>query len=95
MKKNDIPKWEDDTSYSRSETNRVPAVWGLKTKTMRISVHRHIHYPPDMWLCSCGLFDKLALESKDIDAAKAEALRKVHEVLTEMLKDITKVTTLL
>jgi hypothetical protein len=55
----------------------------------RLTVHRHIHYPPDVWLASCtNLFSQIELASKDLDEAKCQAKAKVQVLLENALKDI-------
>jgi len=54
---------------------------------VRISLHRHIHYPPDTWLVSCGEaeFSAFELVSKTVDDAKKEAVDLVKDRLRTML----------
>ena len=35
-------KWIDETSYSKSDKERSPKVWKLKSKDLPLIVHRHI-----------------------------------------------------
>lgn len=60
-------EWEDTSSYSRDDEERVPHAWTLKVTTpnganIRLIVHRHIHYPPESWLLSCHEFGIEAFE---------------------------------
>ena len=71
-------KWEDISSYSRNDKERIPSVWQIDIGGLSLCVHRHIHYPKDSWLFSCDLlFDKYELDSKNIDEAKDEAINLV------------------
>ena len=67
--------WKDTSSYSRDDKDRTPNSFDMYIHNLRISVHRHIHHPPDVWLVSItpGSLSH-ELKSKDIEAAKAEAL---------------------
>jgi hypothetical protein len=71
--------WKDASSYSKSDTDRSPNCWVAKAGNLRLTLHRHIHYPKDTWLLSCApFFDKRVLLSKDIVEAKSEALSLVR-----------------
>jgi hypothetical protein len=67
-----IPAWEN-TSEER--------IWQWQQDELRVRVHRHIHYPDDMWLLSCRQLDISCheLEAKDIVEAKLEGLTVAHE----------------
>lgn len=68
-------KWQDASSCSRGDKERIPTIWHLSECRICISVHRHIHYPKDMWLLTCEpFFDKYELPNKDIEDAKKLAL---------------------
>ncbi len=83
-------EWKDRTSYSRSETDRTPRSWHARAGMIEIAVHRHVSYAPDVWLLSCPpIADKLVLTSKDIDEAKAEAVRYVKHQLYAAIGDLT------
>lgn len=48
----------------------------------RITVHRHIAYPKDVWLASCtDLFSQRELPHKDLEHAKSAAVAKVKSIL--------------
>jgi len=84
-------QWKDVSSWSRTETDRSePKSWEAKIGVFRLTVHRHIHYPPDTWLASCqpDVFDKLELRSKKIDEAKGEAVAKLKVICADALKAI-------
>lgn len=83
-------KWKDVSSWARSDTAAVRAVpnsWLLEVADMCIRVHRHIHHPPDVWLASCYevSVDSRPLKSKDIDAAKAEAIGVVFAIMSRRM----------
>lgn len=86
--------WTDATSYSRSEHpgDRVARSWQTRIGTgahqIRISVHRHIDYPPDTWLVSVyGLIDidRRMLAAKDVEGAQGEALELMRTILAGLL----------
>lgn len=61
----------------------------LRAGNFKITVHRHIHWSPDMWLVSCyGLFDNKELASKDLEQAKCQAAALVQVALEAALKVI-------
>jgi len=73
--------WNDVSSWSRTETDRSqPKTWQAKVGVFRLLVHRHVHYPPDIWLATChpDLFSQVELESKNADDAKLEAVKKLR-----------------
>jgi hypothetical protein len=83
------PQWKDVTSYSQNDTHRIPASWELKVGSLSIIVTRYIHYNPDDWLLHCGeVFDRKLLKSKDIEAAKQEAIKLVYEYFAETTKKL-------
>ena len=52
-------------------------------------VHRHIHYPKDMWLASCAyIFDQVELYSKNLDEAKTQAKAKLQVILQDALDEL-------
>lgn len=80
--------WKDISTYSRSDTDRTPRTWQCHAGGLNIAVTRHIHYPGD-WLLQCvPWFDNYVLKSKDIDAAKAEALALVRRQVEIVLNDL-------
>lgn len=82
-------KWIDTTSYSQSDKERTPRVWTIKSKSLAITVHRHRHYDPDIWLLSCPhICDCKELKSKDIELAKNEALNYVAAYINGLSSEI-------
>lgn len=89
-------EWKDTSSYGQGDKERIPTAWGLNADGIRISVHRHIHYPKDVWLLSChNLGVSLQeLKSKDIEGAKAEAIGflfgmicRCEEILSRLINE--------
>jgi len=81
-----MPKWKDK---KRRFDN--PEIESAETRlgSFRLTVHRHIHYPPDTWLASCGyLFSQVELASKDLEQAKIQAVAKLQVILETALADI-------
>lgn len=86
------PKWKDETSFSRGETDRTPKTWVLKIGTLRLVVTRHIHFKPYEWVTTCNpFFDNRRLSSMEVDDAKTEALEIVREYLKTCLADVEAV----
>jgi len=78
-----VEKWKDETRRGEI-TGSV-----LKAGKFKISVHRHIHYPADMWLFDCyGLFDCKELASKNLEEAKCQAAALVQVELETAVKVI-------
>jgi hypothetical protein len=82
--------WEDKTGRSYGEKDRTPKTWELNTNKLRIIVTRHMDYAEDDWCARCydiGM-DLVRLKSKDIDAAKKEAIELVSFRLKQMLASL-------
>ena len=81
-----MSKWKDKKkSYVCDEISQSEISFGQ----FRLTVHRHIHYPPDVWLASCtDMFSQMELKSKDLSEAKCQAKARVQSILEEALKDI-------
>lgn len=77
--------WEDTSTHSRNDKVREPNSYSWKLNKLKVSIHRHIHYPKDQWLCSCYLLnlDKVELMNKDTEKAQNEALNLVRNTLLE------------
>lgn len=76
--------WKDISSHSQNEKDRTPKTWECRAGVFRLIVTRHIHYKPDQWVARCdGVFDGLALTSKDIEMAKSEAIHVLTGYLGE------------
>lgn len=85
--------WEDQSSYGRGERGVVePTAWALRAGRVRVVVHRHIHYDPDVWLLTCDAasFDNYELDAKEVSAAQTEALGLVAGRLEENLREVRK-----
>lgn len=74
-------EWRDATSYKRGGKgeNEEPRTWEIESGTMRVVVTRHLDYPGD-WLMRCDEIGchSSVLKSRDITAAKLEALERVR-----------------
>ena len=71
--------WRDTSSRSRGEVNTTPNEYTYNTKSLRISLHRHIDYDKDVWLVTChsvGL-ERRHLKQKDALKAQVEAIKVV------------------
>ena len=87
--------WKDETSYSRSDKERVPRVWELNDGLLLLCVHRW--HGLDGWFMTlrfdgAQMIEKRELKADDIEAAKVEALdhtrTKLRWAITEMKKSI-------
>lgn len=83
-------EWYDATSYSQSDTKRVPRTWEIKGSLMEVTVSRHIHFPQDAWVLYCRALDisKFELTNKDLAKAKAEALAHLRVRLKALNHDL-------
>lgn len=89
--------WKDTSSWSRTCTDRtVPKEWTLQTDAgLRICVHHHIAYRPDVWLVSAYLdggeiISRHELASFDATEAKRLALSVVAHKLSAALSALSK-----
>lgn len=86
--------WEDTTSYTQSDKERIPRIWQLRIGKMRLVVHRHLHHDPDQWLMTVHgdiNIDNRPLLQKDLDKAKREALAALHNTLDRLCRDVAAV----
>lgn len=85
--------WKDTTSYQRGERGAIePDEWTLRGRAVSICVHRHIRYPPSVWLAECrnlGI-ERHELLATNIDVAKEEALILVSERVDEIAADLRR-----
>ena len=85
-----MEEWEDETSYSRDEKDRIPRTWSIKLGGKwgrdRLSVTR-THGLDGWWLLS-EVTGRRELKSATIDAAKAEALILYRRALTELMAGV-------
>ena len=81
-------KWEIERSCSQSGKDRTPKCWVANAGIFKLTVHRHIHYPPTAWLLSCDDVQLKCreLSATDIDAAKQEAIEIVRKRLIEAIE---------
>ena len=78
-------QWEEETVRDLEVK-----VWAIKLKYLKISVHRHIDFEKDEWLCSCyqlQVINKL-LKSKNIISAKNEAINYLTKITHRYYKDL-------
>jgi len=86
-------KWEDVSSFSRSEEDRTPKSWKLTVAgCFTIVVTRHTQYEAHDWIMRCEpWFFCHLLSGTKIEDAKKEAVQKVFEKLelaAEQLKNV-------
>lgn len=86
--------WKDATSWSQrdsKEARATPGTWEANVGSFRLVVTRHIHHSPDAWIMKIYPFGTICVaKSKDIDAAKAEAIRLLRSICKVALDDIGK-----
>lgn len=81
--------WKDVSSFSRGDKDRTPKAWSFEAGKLKISVHRHIHYPPETWLATCEpFFSNKELTEENEASAKAEALNSIQTLLENAINDI-------
>ena len=86
-------EWKDTSSWSQKDTAEdpeTPKAWTAKIGNFTLKIHRHIHYPPDVWLVSCqpGVMSQVELASKDADEAKCQAVAKLQVICEEAVQAI-------
>jgi len=82
-------EWKDITTYSQSDAERIPDAWEIRIGLCRICVHRHVHYPPNIWLLTCEpFFYRKELPRKDIARAKTYAIALVMRKLLETFRKL-------
>jgi len=84
-------QWEDITSYSRGDTERIPRWWKASVTGIRLSVgNSHIYYKDNKtWLLTCApWFDAKALKATNEHDAKAEGLMLVRGILEHTLEQM-------
>lgn len=80
-----MAKWKD--KIKASELYEADLFFG----EFRLTIHRHVYHPPNVWLASChGLFSQSVLKSIDPEDAKIEAVKLVRAVLEHALEDISE-----
>ena len=80
--------WKNVTTISQ-DAKHGPSVFETRLGRFRLCVHRHIHYPDNVWLASCdGVLNKCELVARDIEVAKREAVAMLRMILTNALDAI-------
>ncbi len=91
------PVWEDITSYSRDDRERIPSTWELRlTREVRIVVTRGHIYDRENWVMHCApWFDTHSLklpstvDNRDEAMARATALvRDKFAALAAALREV-------
>ena len=78
--------WKNVSSFSARTKDRTPNAWKFNARGVILTVHRHIHYPPDVWLASAEpFFDMKELTAKDPEKAKKEAIELVVSYLQKSI----------
>lgn len=71
--------WEDVSSFSRSDLERVPSRFRVWMAGVPMTVHRHIHHEKTDWLLTFEPF----YNCKVISNGSAEDARKIAEKLVK------------
>ncbi len=89
-----MSEWKDVSSFCQTDKERIPNCFESRFGKFRLVVHRHIHYPKDMWLASCypNVFSQLELASKDIEGAKCQAKAMLQAILEKAVAELAKVS---
>jgi hypothetical protein len=79
-------KWKNVSS----KRNDNSGIWQAHFGKYRLTVHKHIYYPPERWLVSThpDLFTTVLLDAKDLEGAKKEAVVMLKVALEQVLDSI-------
>ena len=81
--------WNDITSYSRNDAERIPSVFEAKSGHLSICVlNSHVDYRPG-WVMHCDVLrinTRHLPHAKTAEEAKKEALTVVYERLDDLIK---------
>ena len=85
--------WNDSTTYSRDDKNRVPSCWDYKTEKLRITIVNKYVGIPDRWVMHCHEIGMNAVVLKapietPLAEVQAAAIRIVKRRLSEMLASL-------
>ena len=81
-----MSKWKDQVK-SFSDSTVVSSE--IKLGNVKLSVHRHIHHHPSVWLSSCSIFfSQTELLEVDLEKAKCEATEMLRLRLQNCLDQI-------
>lgn len=74
------PKWA---------TSIEGRIYDFRTKTLKVTVHRYVGYPPEVWLLTCvPFFERHALESRDLEEAQREAKLLVFQRVLQLAQEV-------
>lgn len=74
------PKWA---------TSIEGRIYDFRTKTLKVTVHRYVGYPPEAWLLTCvPFFDKHLLDSTELAEAQREAKLLVFHRVLELAQEV-------
>lgn len=88
-------EWKDETTYSRSDKQRVPTVWAIRFKGFRVVVVNKHRLVPGKWVmhCSALSIDTLDLGVESIqpkEIAQDLAIRHIKTRLGSMVNQINQ-----
>lgn len=88
--KNRSKKWKDVSSYSQRDAVRSPSNYELKSKFIRVHVHRHTDWPKDAWLLSCDQLGVIRydLRETNLQDAQDKAILLIKSTLKAFLREL-------
>jgi hypothetical protein len=85
-------KWKDISSFSKSDKSKTPKTFELQVSGLKIAVHRHIHYSPDVWLLSCEPWFKChVIGNGTAETACKDATQAVFEQANALVNALRQV----
>lgn len=85
-------KWEDVTTYTKSDKDRVPKSWEIRINDLRIVVTRHFYHDPTDWVLICEPFcERKVISRGSIDEAKRLAIQFISQKLENTLNKLKEV----
>lgn len=91
------PQWQDITSYSRGQADRIPSTWQLRlTRDVVITITRGHIYDRDNWVMHCRpWFDTWSLQlpstPENRDEAMAQAVALVRGQINEVVAALREI----
>jgi len=87
--------WEDITTYSRTDKERIPSTWELKLPSgLRICItNGHIHYR-GTWVFHCHAlgFNTIALKATSKEQAEKQSIEIVSNRVCKFYDDLSVLT---
>ena len=88
-----MSKWKDKTDGWGKDS--ITKGSEIKFGQFRLSIHRHIDHPKDMWLASASyIFGCRELASKDLSQAKVQAKAMLQCIFQDAVDEIAEPSTI-